>query len=185
MTTATTTRKSPGKPHNKAREAVPAYGLASGSLSFRESLAARELGTLDRALAIVGRALRCPGAALADPYAVRDYMRLALGGEAVERFGVMYLDNQNRVLAFEVLFNGTLTQTAIHPREIIRAALAHGAAAVILAHNHPSRNLQPSRPDELLTQTIKSALALVDVRLLDHIIVSCDATLSMAEHGLL
>ncbi len=159
--------------------------MACGALSFREGLAAREMGTLDRALAIVGRTLRTPLAAMPDPEAVKDYMRLALGGETVERFGVLYLNAQNCALAFEVVFNGTLSQTSVYPREIIRAALGHGAASVILAHNHPSGNAQPSRADEALTQTLKTALALVDVRVLDHIIVGGSESLSMAEQGLL
>jgi DNA repair protein RadC len=119
-----------------------------------------------------------------NPDAVKDYMRLALGGETVERFGVLYLDSQNRAIAFEIVFNGTLTQASVYPREIIRAALGHSAAAVILAHNHPSGYLKPSRADEQLTQTLKAALALLDVRVLDHVIVSGDQALSMAERGL-
>ena len=183
--TATTTRRMPGKPRSKASEALPAYGMACGALSFREGLAARELGTIDRALAIVGRTLRSPRAAMLDPDAVKDYMRLALGGETVERFGVLYLDSQNCALAFEIVFNGTLTQTSVYPREIVRAALLHGAAAVILAHNHPSGAVKPSRADEALTQTLKATLSLFDVRVLDHVIVGGTKTLSMAERGLL
>ena len=188
--TAPTTpaRRGPGRPPSKATnasETLPAYGLSGGPLSFREALQPRELGTIDRALAIVGRALRAPGVAFADPDAVRQYMRLTLGGEPVERFGVLYLDSQNRALAFEIMFNGTLQQTAIHPREVVRAAIGHGAAAVIFGHNHPSGSLQPSKADEALTQTLKAALALVDVRVLDHIIVSRCESLSMAMQGLL
>ena len=185
--TAPTTpaRRGPGRPRSKASEALPAYGLSGGPLSFREALQPRELGTIDRALAIVGRALRAPGVAFADPDAVRQYMRLTLGGEPVERFGVLYLDSQNRALAFEIMFNGTLQQTSVYPREVVRAAIGHGAAAVIFGHNHPSGSLQPSRADEALTQTLKAALALVDVRVLDHIIVSRCESLSMAMQGLL
>ena len=178
------TRRAAGRPRSKASEALPAYGLAGGSLSFREGLKARELGTLDRALAIVGRTLRTPRAAIPDPDAVKHYMRLALGGETVERFGVLYLNSQNCALAFEIVFNGTLTQTSVYPREIIRAALGHCAAAVILAHNHPSGTTQPSRADEALTQTLKAALSLVDVRVLDHVIVGGADVLSMSEKGL-
>lgn len=173
------------RPRNKSSEALPAYGMACSVLSFREGLAARELGTIDRAMAIIGRTLRTPPAAMLDPEAVKDYMRLALGGETVERFGVLYLDSQNRAVAFEIVFNGTLTQTSVHPREIVRAALLHGAAAVILAHNHPSGSVKPSRADEALTQTLKATLSLVDVRVLDHVIVGGSDTLSMAERGLL
>lgn len=179
------TRRAAGRQRSKASEALPAYGMSCGALSFREGLKARELGTLDRALAIVGRTLRTPRAALHDPEAVKHYMRLALGGETAERFGVLFLDSQNRAIAFEIKFNGTLTQTSVYPREIIHAVIWHGAAAVILAHNHPSGNTQPSRADQELTQTIKAALALVDVRVLDHVIVGSADVLSMAEKGLL
>ena len=95
------------------------------------------------------------------------------------------LDVQNRAIAFEVMFTGTLTQTSVYPREVVCAALGHGAAAVVIAHNHPSGSVQPSLADEALTQTLKRALALVDVRVLDHVIVGAGDTLSMAERGLL
>ncbi|MDE2416454.1 MAG: hypothetical protein KGN32_01485 [Burkholderiales bacterium] len=170
---------------SNAREAFPAYGAGAGVLSFRHGLAARERGVIDRALAIVGRALREPGVLAADPAAASEYIRLHIGGEPVEVFCVMYLDAQNRVIAFDRLFIGTLTQTSIYPREVVRASLAHGATAVILAHNHPSGVVQPSKADECLTHTIKAALALVDVRVLDHVIVSRDKSLSMAAMGLL
>jgi DNA repair protein RadC len=172
--------------HNRgasARETVPIYGVGAGVLSFRHGLQARERGVIDRALAIVGRCLREPGAVAIDPAAAMDYIRLHIGGESIEVFCAMYLDSQNRVIAFDRLFTGTLTQTSVYPREVIRAALAHGAASVILAHNHPSGNVLPSRADEVLTQTLNEALALVDVRVLDHIIVSGQQALSMAGRG--
>jgi DNA repair protein RadC len=99
-------------------------------------------------------------------------------------FAVVFLDVQNRLLAMEEMFQGTLTQTSVYPREVVVRALHHAAAAVVLAHNHPSGTVQPSRADEMLTQTLKSALALVDVRVLDHIIVAPGQALSMAEKGL-
>jgi DNA repair protein RadC len=102
-----------------------------------------------------------------------------------EHFGVLYLDNQNRLIAFEYHFTGTLTQASVYPREIVRAALAHHAAAVVLCHNHPSGAVIPSRADEALTQTLKAALSLVDVRVLDHVIVAPGASFSMAERGLI
>jgi DNA repair protein RadC len=154
-------------------------------LSFRHGLLARERGTIDRALEIVGRYLRAPGVAFATPDAVKTYVRLQLVGETCERFAVLYLDGQNRCIAFEILFTGTLTQTSVYPREVARSALAHGAAAVVLAHNHPSGTVQPSRADEALTRTLKDALALVDVRVLDHIVVGGNLSLSFAECGLL
>jgi DNA repair protein RadC len=171
----------------KTSESVAIYGagVGAGVLSFRHCLAARERGVIDRALEIVGRFLRQPGAALADPDAVKQYIRLHIGGEKVEVFCVMYLDAQNRVIAFDKLFTGTLTQTSVYPREIVRAALTHNASAAILAHNHPSGSVNPSRADQDLTQTLKAALALVDVRVLDHVIVGGDKALSMAEKGLL
>lgn len=169
----------------KARECLPVYGASDGVLSFRNGLRARERGTVDRALEIVGRCLREPGPGFASPDAVKHYLRLALAGESSELFSVLYLDAQNRAIAFETHFRGTLTQTSVYPREIVRAVLAHGAASVVLSHNHPSGNANPSRADEALTQTLKAALALVDVRVLDHVIVGRGETFSMAERGLL
>jgi DNA repair protein RadC len=96
----------------------------------------------------------------------------------------LFLDVQNRLLEMEELFRGTLSQTSVYPREVVKRALHHGAAAVVLAHNHPSGSVQPSRADEALTQTLKAALALVDVRVLDHVIIGQGETLSMAERGL-
>ncbi len=119
------------------------------------------------------------------PQAVRDYLQLQLGAKGHEVFAVLFLDSQHRLLAFEELFRGTLTQTSVYPREVVLRALHHQAAAVVLSHNHPSGSVQPSRADEHLTQTLKAALALVDVRVLDHIIVAPGQALSMAERGLL
>lgn len=183
--TATRAAPRPRTRATKASEAVPMYGAGAGVLSFRHGLCARERGVIDRALAIVGRCLHEPGAAMASPDAAQAFLRLHIGGEQVEVFCVMYLDSQHRVIAFEKQAIGTLTQTSVYPREILRAALAHGAAAVVLAHNHPSGNVAPSRADEELTQTLKAALALVDVRVLDHVILGGNSALSMAEIGLL
>ena len=119
------------------------------------------------------------------PQAVRDYLQLHLAAKNHEVFAVLFLDSRHRLLAMEELFRGTLTQTSVYPREVLLRALHHQAAAVILSHNHPSGGVQPSGADEALTQILKSALALVDVRVLDHIIVTRGASLSMAEHGLL
>ena len=118
------------------------------------------------------------------PQAVRDYLQLQLGGKHHEVFAVMFLDNQNRLIALEELFRGTLTQTSVYPREVVLRALHHHCAAVVLAHNHPSGVAQPSRADETLTSTLKAALALVDVRVLDHFIVTREQAASMAEMGL-
>jgi len=120
----------------------------------------------------------------ASPGAVKAYCQLNLAALNYEMFGVLFLDVQNRLIAYESMFRGTLTQTSVYPREVVKAALKVDAAAVILTHNHPSGSVQPSRADEALTQTLKAALALVDVRVLDHIIVGSNETLSMAERGL-
>ena len=117
------------------------------------------------------------------PLAVREYLQLQLSGHAHEVFALLFLDSQHRLIALEELFRGTLAQTSVYPREVVLRALHHRAAAVVLAHNHPSGSVQPSRADEALTQTLKSALALIDVRVLDHVIVGAGAALSMAEHG--
>ena len=119
------------------------------------------------------------------PGAVKHYLQLHLAARAHEVFAVLFLDAQNRLLAMEELFRGTLTQTSVYPREVVLRALKHGSASVVLAHNHPSGTVQPSRADEALTQTLKAALALVDVRVLDHVIVTQGEALSMAEKGLL
>lgn len=119
------------------------------------------------------------------PGAVKQYLQLHLAAKPHEVFAVLFLDAQNRLLAMEELFRGTLTQTSVYPREIVVRALKLEAASVVLAHNHPSGTVQPSRADEALTQTLKAALALVDVRVLDHVIVAPGDALSMAEKGLL
>jgi DNA repair protein RadC len=119
------------------------------------------------------------------PGAVKQYLQLQLAHKNHEVFAVLFLDSQNRMLAMEELFRGTLSQTSVYPREVVLRALHHQAAAVVLSHNHPSGSVQPSRADEHLTQTLKASLALVDVRVLDHIIVGQGQTLSMAEQGLM
>jgi len=124
-------------------------------------------------------------AALDTPQAVKDYLQLQLGSKKHECFAVLFLDNQHKLLALEELFRGTLAQTSVYPREVVLRALHHHAAAVVLAHNHPSGTVQPSRADEALTQALKAALALVDVRVLDHVIVAPGLALSMAEKGLI
>lgn len=122
---------------------------------------------------------------LSSPQQVRDYLCLKLGSLSREVFMVLFLDAQNRALAQEELFSGTLTQTSVYPREVVKRALHYNAASVIFAHNHPSGVAEPSRADELLTTALKQALALVDVRVLDHFIVAGNNTLSFAERGLL
>ncbi|WP_028604694.1 RadC family protein [Ottowia thiooxydans] len=121
--------------------------------------------------------------AFESPGAVKDYLKLHLSSRAHEVFAVVFLNCQNRLIAMEEMFRGTLTQTSVYPREVVLRALHHNASAVILAHNHPSGSVEPSRADESLTKTLKSALALVDVRVLDHVIVAPGKALSMAEEG--
>ena len=123
------------------------------------------------------------GDALNSPRAVRDYLRLLLGGRQQEVFLALFLDTQHRVIATEELFHGTLGQTSVYPREVVKRALAHNAAAVILAHNHPSGIAEPSQSDRMLTDALKQALGLVDVRVLDHFVVVGGQTLSFAEKG--
>ena len=119
------------------------------------------------------------------PQAVKDYLQLQLASKPHEVFAVLFLDTQHRLLAFEELFRGTLNQASVYPREVVKRALALNAAAAILAHNHPSGVAEPSRADEALTQALKAALALVDVRVLDHFVVARGSVVSFAERGLL
>jgi DNA repair protein RadC len=119
------------------------------------------------------------------PEAVKNFLQLQLSRRPHEVFAALFLDAQNKLIEMEELFRGTLTQTSVYPREVVLRALHHHAAAVVLAHNHPSGTVQPSRADEALTQTLKAALALVDVRVLDHVIVAPGQALSMAERGLI
>ncbi|MBK9575256.1 MAG: DNA repair protein RadC [Rhodoferax sp.] len=121
----------------------------------------------------------------ATPDTVKQYVQLHLAARPHEVFAVLFLDSQNRLQAMEELFRGTLTQTSVYPREVVLRALHHQAAAVVLAHNHPSGTVQPSRADEALTQTLKAALALIDVRVLDHVVVAPGLAFSFAESGLL
>jgi DNA repair protein RadC len=125
------------------------------------------------------------GDALNSPRVVRDYLQLLLGGRHQEVFLVLFLDTQHRVIAFEELFHGTLSQTSVYPREVVKRALAHNAAAVILAHNHPSGVAEPSQSDQALTNALRQALSLVDVRVLDHFVVAMGQTFSFAEKGLI
>ena len=122
--------------------------------------------------------------ALSSPASVRDYLRMTLAGRDYEVFMVLFLDAQNRIIASEEMFRGTLTQTSVYPREVVKRSLAHNAGAVIFAHNHPSGVGEPSRADELLTQSLKQALALVDVKVLDHFVIAGSGVMSFAERGL-
>lgn len=123
--------------------------------------------------------------AMTDVGAVKTYLRLHLGGLGHEVFAVLFLDTQLKLIALETLFQGSLSSTTVHPREVVKRALALGAGSVILAHNHPSGHAEPSPADELLTRRLAEALALVDVRVLDHLVVGGPDVVSFAERGLL
>ena len=118
------------------------------------------------------------------PQTVSHFLQLQLAGLEHEVFAVLFLDAQHRLLAFEEMFRGTLTQASVYPREVVKRAMMLNAAAAVLAHNHPSGVAEPSRADEALTQTLKAALALVDVRVLDHLVVARSGVVSLAERGL-
>ena len=125
------------------------------------------------------------GATMSSPQAVKDHLRLQIGMLEHEVFCVLFLDAQHRIIALKEMFRGTVSQTSVYPREVVKEALSVNAAAVILAHNHPSGAVEPSRADEFLTQTLKTAVALVDVRVLDHLVVAGADVVSFAERGLL
>lgn len=178
-----------------ARELISRFGGLAGLLAASlpallqvNGLGVAKAAQLAAGLELARRSLRenlKTGSALTSPGAVRDYLRFALGSRDHEVFVVLFLDAQHRVLSDAELFRGTLTQTSVYPREVVKAALAANAAAVILAHNHPSGVAQPSQADELLTRQLREALALVEVKVLDHFIVAGNQTLSFAERGLL
>lgn len=125
------------------------------------------------------------GSALTSPREVRQYLRSRLAHLPHEVFACLFLDNQHRVIAFEELFRGTLDSASVYPREVLKRALSHNAAALILTHNHPSGVAEPSQADQILTRRLKEALALVDIRVLDHLVVGDGEPVSFAERGLL
>jgi DNA repair protein RadC len=161
---------------------------APGNLQDVKGLGPAKKAQLAAVMEVAKRCLRQDlqsGGALTSPGAVRDYLRLAIAEREHEVFVCLWLDAQHRVTSCEELFRGTLTQTSVYPREIVKAALRANAAAVIFAHNHPSGVAQPSQADELLTRNLKEALALVEIKVLDHFIVAGSQALSFAERGLL
>lgn len=178
-----------------ARELMARFGSLSAlfasdaaTLCAVPGLGAAKYSQLSAVMEMARRALREKldrGSALGSPQAVRDYLRLKLQDRPHEVFVGVFLDAQNRVLAVEELFRGTLTQTSVYPREVVKRALHHNAAALIFAHNHPSGIAEPSRSDETLTQALKQSLALVDVKVLDHFVIGAGAAMSFAERGLL
>ncbi|MBE7940963.1 MULTISPECIES: DNA repair protein RadC [Ramlibacter] len=158
---------------------LQAFKGLGGSAKRAQLLAVLELARRALAQQLAERPL------MDSPQAARDYIQLQLGRRPHEVFAVMFLDAQHRLLTLEEMFRGTLSQTSVYPREVVQRALQLGAAAVVLAHNHPSGAVQPSRADEALTKSLQAALALVDVRVLDHVVVGPGQSLSMAEQGLL
>lgn len=171
--------------HSLARLAAATPQELTAVNGIGPAKAAQLVATLELARRGLREELR-QGTALGAPGAVRDWLRLRLATLRHEVFVALWLDAQNRLIADEELFTGTLTQTSVYPREVVKRALAHNAAAVIFAHNHPSGRAEPSQADELLTRTLKQALALVDVKLLDHFIVAGNAMpVSLAERGFL
>ena len=178
-----------------ARALLAKFGSLSGlSGASREAFCAvpglgnAKYAQLQAATELTRRALAeemKSGINLSSPTSVRDFLRLSIQSRQVEVFVGLFLDAQNRVIAVEELFSGTLTQTSVFPREVVRRALHHNAAGVIFAHNHPSGVAEPSHADEVLTQSLKQALALVDIKVLDHFIVAGSGLMSFAEKGLL
>jgi len=163
-------------------------GIFGADLKGVKGLGPAKRAQFEAAIELARRSLKDgmrSASALTSPGAVRDYLRLAIAEREHEVFVCLWLDAQHRVIACEELFRGTLTQTSVYPREIVKAGLRANAAAVIFAHNHPSGAAQPSQADELLTRNLKDALSLVDIKVLDHFIVAGQQTLSFAERGLL
>jgi DNA repair protein RadC len=177
------------------RDMVGHFGSLSGlfaasleNFSAINGLGPAKFAQLQAVLELARRALfeeLQVGVTLSSPQAVKQYLQLLLGSKPYESFAVLFLDVKNRLISCEELFRGTLTHTSVYPREIIKAALAHNAASIILAHNHPSGTPEPSPADKSLTQTLKQALALVDVRVLDHFVVAAREVYSFAENGML
>lgn len=142
-----------------------------------------EQRTIRRALNLLEKQLREPGVAFTSTCVTRDWLRLHMTGLEREIFVVLWLDNQNRLIAYETLFKGTIKSTTVHPRELVKSAMKHNAASAVLAHNHPSQLAEPSQADRQITDRIKTALELVDVRVLDHLIVGGLDIVSFAERG--
>ncbi|HEM7949080.1 RadC family protein [Citrobacter koseri] len=139
--------------------------------------------TIRRAINLLDKYLRQPGISFTSSAAARDWLRLHLAGQEREVFMVLYLDNQDRLLESETLFAGSINHVQVHPREIVKSALRFNAAAVVLGHNHPSGDPEPSQCDRNITSRLKEALALVDVNILDHLVVGSDGIVSFAERG--
>ena len=162
------------------------FGASLGQFSAVHGLGPAKFAQLQAVMELAQRAIGeqlAAGELLGSPDAVRQYLRMHLGRQRHESFLVLFLDVKNRLIACKEMFSGTLTHTSVYPREVVKAALAHNAAAVLLAHNHPSGVAEPSEADLLLTRALVQALGLVDVRVLDHFVVAGPHVHSFAEHG--
>jgi DNA repair protein RadC len=177
-------RRDPQAPGNPA---LTSKGVAMTTLYIQEGSdfrVARASDVIDRAQALLAQRYRMGSPVLSAPALTRDFLRVHLGACDHEIFGVLHLDSRHRLIAVENLFRGTIANASVYPREVVKAALSHNAAAVVLFHNHPSGQSEPSAADELITRRLREALALIDVRVLDHLIVA-ESIYSFAEHGLL
>lgn len=159
------------------------YSTVEPKAPNRRALRVEEQGIIDRACEIL-RARHAPGEALVSPNDTRNFLRLKIGEEPNEVFGCIFLDNRHRVIAVENLFFGTIDGASVHPRVVVQKALGYNAAAILAYHNHPSGVAEPSQADIRITQRLKDVLALIDVRVLDHMVVSAEDSLSFAERGL-
>lgn len=165
-----------------------AVSSVSSSLMICDSMGDYRVANDDEVLkaAQLVLAARVKGSAVMDsPSVVRDFLRARMGGLPYEIFAVLHLDSQHRVIDYVEMFRGTVSQTSVYPREVVKDAMNKNSSALILAHNHPSGSAAPSRADEMLTQALKSACAMVDVKVLDHVVVGGDTIVSMAEKGLM
>ena len=180
----TTPTNRPTDDTEAARFLAPETHQKAGDTAFRDARREREDAILARAARIMEARAKYGGTDVLDsPATARRLLQLRLAHLSHEEFHCLWLDSQHRLLVAETLFRGTLTQTSVYPREVVKAALIHNAAAAILAHNHPSGTCEPSRADELLTDSLSAALGMIDVRVLDHVVVTLNATYSFAEHG--
>ena len=164
------------------------FSSFDASLMVRDAQGHYQPATADQILDAARQAIEHKmqrGASFTSPAAVKEYLCTKLGGFEHEVFAVLFLDTQHRLIEYAAMFQGTIDSAEVHPREVVKAALRHNAAAVIVSHNHPSGNPEPSAADQALTQRLREALGLVDVRVLDHVIVAGNATASFAERGLI
>lgn len=160
------------------------YEMPITQLTYHQELSEQQRTTIREAIDILESRIRNPQA-FASPDAVRDFCRLHLATERDEQFCCLFLDSKHRLIVFERLFTGTVDGASVYPRVVVRRALELNAAAVIFAHNHPSGQPEPSQADIRITENLKSSLALVDVRVVDHLVVALEGSISFAERGLI